>query len=405
MVLAKLKTVLVTRAANGGAEAGKYFDGGGLLLLVKPDGRASWVFRYERSGKRREMELGALADVGLAAARKLAAVHRDTLAHDGDPLESRHHVRRAVATERARAVTFRQAAETFIASRGATGNGKHNKQWTATLERYAFPQIGNVAVADVDRPGVLAVLEPIWHAKHETARRVRQRIEAVLDAAHVRGQRTAENPARRLALRPVLGDRRVAVEHHPFLPWAEVPAFLKRLRAQEGLAARALELAILTATRTNAVLGARWEEFDGDMWTVPKERMKGKEGSRRAHRVPLSAPAMALLKELRPIAQPPFVFPGAREGKSLSGMAMLMTLRRMQRTDFTVHGFRSSFRSWCADNGKMRELAEAGLAHAVKGVEGAYLRSDIYDARRVLMAEWGAFCDHAPAVGGGAKGA
>ncbi len=393
MALAKLKTLFVNRAAGGSVPAGTYGDGGGLWLLVQEGGSASWLYRFTLDGRRRVMGLGSLAAVGLADARALAAGHRATVAQGGDPLTSRREARQAAAIERARTVTFKAAAETFIASRGAAGNGKHNAQWSATLERYAFPVIGEMPVADIGRPDVLAVVEPIWLTKHETARRVRQRIEAVLDAAHARGQREAENPARWLALKPVLGNRRPAVEHHAALPWREVPAFLKRLKGQDGLGARALELAIYTACRSGEVLGARWDEIDGATWTVPAERMKGREARRRAHRVPLSKPAVALLQELQSIARPPFVFHGLRDGRPLSGMAMLMTLRRMQRTDITAHGFRSTFRDWCADHGKPRELAEAALAHVVEGVEGAYLRSDMFEARRALMTEWGAFCD------------
>ena len=333
MALAKLKIALVNRASAGTAQPGKYGDGGGLWLVCKEGGNASWVFRYTLDGRRREMGLGSVAAVGLAEARRIAGEHRYTLAEGNDPMGERREARRAAARERARDVTFRQAARPYVASRGTAGNAKHNKQWTTTLETHAFPVLGNMAVADVDRAALLRVLEPIWAGKHETARRVRQRIEAILDAAHARGQREESNPARWLSLKPVLGvRRRPAVEHHPAMPWRDVPAFLKDLKQQGGPGARALELTILTALRSGEVLGARSEEFDDETWVVPAERMKGKVGSRRAHRVPLSEPALEILKQLRRHARPPCVFFGLKKGKPLTKMAMLLTLRRMNRS-------------------------------------------------------------------------
>jgi integrase len=394
MALAKLKMALVNRAIAGTARPGKHGDGGGLWLVVKDGGNASWVFRYALDGRRHEMGLGSVAAVGLAEARRIAGGHRFTLAEGNDPMGERRDARRAAALERARHVSFRQAAEAHIASRGTAGNRKHNGQWTTSLARYAFPVLANMAVADVDRAAVLRVLEPIWTNRHETARRVRQRIEAILDSAHARGQREEANPARWLSLKPVLGvRRRPAVVHYPAMPWRDVPAFLKDLKQQGGLGARALELTILTSLRSGEVLGARWEEFDGETWTVPPERMKGKVGSRRAHRVPLSKPALEILKQLRRHTRSPCVFPGRKDGKPLTKMAMALTLRRMNRDDITTHGFRSSFRSWAADTGQSREAAEAALAHRVGGVEGAYMRSDLIDARRELMAAWAAYSD------------
>ena len=394
MALAKLKIALVNRASAGTAQPGKYGDGGGLWLVCKEGGNTSWVYRYTLDGRRREMGLGSVAAVGLAEARRIAGDHRYTLAEGNDPMGERRDARRAAALERARDVSFRQAAKAHIAARGAAGNRKHNRQWTASLERYAFPVLGNMAVADVDRAAMLRVLEPIWQTRHETARRVRQRIEAILDAAHARGQRGENNPARWLSLKPVLGVRpRPAVVHYPALPWRDVPQLMRDLKQVDRLAARSLELTISTACRTSEVLGMRWDEIDGDVWTIPAARMKGKEGRRRPHRVPLSKPALAILKHLHRQARPPCVFPGRKDGKPLTSMAMLLTLRRMNRDDITTHGFRSSFRSWAADTGQSREAAEAALAHRVGGVEGAYMRSDLIDARRELMAAWAAYSD------------
>jgi integrase len=255
-----------------------------------------------------------------------------------------------------------------------------------------YPRFGQVAVAAIDTALVTDALEPIWTAKPETAGRVRGRIESILDWAKARGFRDGENPARwRGHLDALLPDRRKLrrVVHHAALPYVEAPAFINELRQREAIAARALEFAILTAGRTSEVLGARWPEIQGETWIVPSNRMKAAV----EHRVPLCRRAVELLAQLP--REDEFVFIGARSGRPLSNMALLVLLRRMGRGDLTAHGFRSTFRDWCAEcTGYPREVAEAALAHAIESkVEAAYRRGDLFEKRRRLMEEWGSYCE------------
>ena len=302
-----------------------------------------------------------------------------------------------------KAITFRSAANSYLASHAASWrNAKHRAQWGSTLETYAYPHLGDVPAAEVATGHVLAALEPIWRVKPETAARLRGRIEAVLDYARARSWREGENPAAwRGHLCELLPSRfKIApTGHHAALPWKEAGAFLAALRAQPGIGARALEFAILTAARSGEVLGATWGELDlgAKVWTVPGSRMKGG----REHRVPLSAPALAVLAGMAKLqggSEPAaHVFPGGNPGKPLSAMAMTMVLRRMKRADMTVHGFRSTFRDWTAEQtGVAREVAEAALAHATGDkVEAAYLRSDFFEKRRKLMEAWAGYCGRA----------
>lgn len=380
-------TDLKARKATPGIHA----DGRGLYLLVKPSGARSWFLRYQMDGRRREMGLGPYPAVTLErarekvqAARALMAEHRDPLAHRGDRSPRK----------------FRTAAEELIKARRPTWqNAKHAAQWEATLETYAFPVLGDLAVSHIGTDEVLRVLNPIWTEKPETATRVRQRIEAVLDYAGARGWREGDNPARwRGHLDKLLAKRTevAAVEHHAALPWQEMAAFMTTLRQEQGTAARALEFTILTACRTGEVLGARWPEVDLEarLWTVPAERMKGRKTQRRPHRVPLSEPALTLLRSLPRIEGEEHVFPGGKQGKPLSTMAMLAVLRRMGRADLTTHGFRSTFRDWAAESTHFpRELAEGALAHVLKNkAEAAYQRGDLVERRRELMDAWAGWC-------------
>jgi len=290
--------------------------------------------------------------------------------------------------------------ELLKAHRAGWRNGKHAAQWEATLKTYAEPVIGALPVQAVDTALVLKVLEPIWTAKPETASRLRQRIEKILDFAKVRGYRDGENPARWRGhldkLFPAISKVRT-VQHHAALPYEALPAFLATLREQEGMAARALEFAILTAARTGEVIGARWSEIDlkTKVWTVPPERMKaGKQ-----HRIPLSHRALAILKAAKPTnettaVRQQYVFVGGKPGLPLSNMAFLMLLRRMKRDDLTAHGFRSTFRDWCAEQTNFpSEIAEMSLAHTVgNNVEAAYRRGDMFERRRELIKSWSAFC-------------
>jgi len=383
-------------------------DGGGLYLRISRTGAKSWVFRYQLDGKRRDMGLGPYPDISLAEARGRASEHRK-LRHDGiDPLEAREAQRQAQRLCVARGRTFREVAEEFI-NRNEAGwrNGKHRQQWRSTLDTYVYPVFGELPVAAIDNGLVVQALDPIWATKPETASRVRGRIEAVLDAATVRGFRQGPNPAQwkgNLAhILPARGKVQKVV-HHAALPINEMPEFLATLRRRDGMAARALEFAILTAGRTGEVLGARWREIDlaAKVWTVPAERMK----AGREHRVPLSDACIAVLDQVRPLAlmkdgMPDLsapVFPGPRRALPMSNMTMLMLLRRMSRDDLTAHGFRSTFSDWAAERTAYpREVVEMALAHTIGNkVEAAYRRGDLFEKRRKLMEAWAGFCEAHP---------
>jgi integrase len=374
----KLTALKVGRALT----AGMYADGAGLYLQVTGTGAKSWIHRYSIRGKAREMGLGSLSAVSLADARTRAAACR-ALRQDGvDPIEARKADRAQAALDDAKAITFKEAAQRYIAAhRPGWKNPKHALLWENTLATYAEPAIGKISVQAVDTGLVLRVLEPIWRTKPETAGRVRGRIEVILDWAKSRGLRQGENPARwRGHLQYQLPARSKVrrVKHHPALPYAELPGFMAELREQEGIGARALEFTILTAARTGEIIGAKRSEASAadKLWTVPAERMKaGKE-----HRVPLSDT---------------FVFGGGKLGKPLSNMTMAAVLRRMGYANVTVHGFRSTFRDWAAERTNFQnEVVEMALAHAVSNrVEAAYRRGDLFEKRRQLMAEWSNFCD------------
>jgi integrase len=390
----KLKAIALERLAK---KPGLHGDGGGLYLRVTSATARSWVFRYMLAGKAREMGLGSYPEITLAQARTAATEARQIKAQGRDPVELRTAVRAQERADAARAVTFRQCAERYIAAREAAWrNSKHAAQWSATLETYVMPTVGDLPVQSVDVALVHRILDPIWSVKPETASRVRGRMEAILDWAATRGYRQGENPARWKGHLENLFPRRSKVrrvEHHAALPFAEISAFMTVLRSEEGLGALALQLTIMTAARTGEVIAAKWSEIDleGETWTVPAERMKGG----REHRVPLSKPALAILRERhKAAAGSEYVFPGAQKRKPLSNMAMLQTLRRMGRGDLTVHGFRSTFRDWAAERTTYpAEVAEAALAHVVGDkVEAAYRRGDLFDKRRKLMAAWAVFC-------------
>lgn len=397
----KLTSLGVARAKAPGL----YSDGGGLNLQISASGARSWIFRYQYAGRRRYMGLGGAAIVGLADARQKAADARKLISEGKDPIESAQAQVAVTAAKKAGATTFQEAAQRYIASH-ATGwrNAKHAAQWQSTLETYAFPVFGGAPVAAIDVAMVLKALEPIWTDKTETARRLRGRIEAILDWAAARGMRTGDNPARwRGLLMHLLPKRPMAsaVKHHPALPYTRMGEFITALRLQGGTAARALEFLILTAGRTSEITGARWQEIDiGDAtWIIPADRIKaGKE-----HRVPLSAPALEIIRALAETRHGEFVFPGGRRGRPLSNMAMAGVLKRMGRDTITVHGFRSSFRDWAAEQTNYpHEVAEMALAHTVGDkVEAAYRRGDLFDKRKRIMADWAKYCARIEkAVGG-----
>ena len=396
-------------------------DGGGLYLRVAPirrdadgkekPGSKAWVFRFQLDGERRDMGLGPYPDISLAEARRRATEHRNQRRDGIDPLNAKTAQRQAQRLAVAKGRTFRQCAAQFIEkNRAGWRNPKHRQQWENTLATYVYPVIGDLPVAAIDAGLVVQVLDPIWTEKPETASRVRGRIEAVLDAATVRGFRQGPNPAQwkgNLAHILPAHSRIRKVAHYAALPFDEMPQFLAALRTRDGMAARALEFAALTAARTGEVLGARWGEFDlaAKVWTVPANRMK----AGREHRVPLSEAALAVLEQVRPLAlmkdgkpDPAApVFPGPRRALPLSNMAMLMLLRRMKRDDLTAHGFRSTFSDWAAERTAYpREVVEMALAHAIENrVEAAYRRGDLFDKRRRLMDAWAQYCNKGSGAG------
>jgi integrase len=378
----KILTPTRIRALSG---AGRYADGNGLYLVVDPSGAKRWVLRTVIQGRRRDMGLGGLSSVSLADAREKAASYRRLARDGGDPVAERRNVKRVVPT-------FREAALSVHANHAEVWkNAKHGQQWINTLSTYAFPLLGERRVDQIETPDVLRVLAPIWLKKPETARRVMQRVRSVFDWAKVAGFRSGDNPVewvvRGLPKQP---DRS---GHHAALPYAEVPAFVRALRAADvGEATQlAFEFLVLTAARTNEVLGAKWNEisFDECAWTIPGVRMKGG----REHRIPLTPRCVEILRRAKELCGPSeFVFPGRSGNKPLSNMVFLMVLRRM-KFDITAHGFRSAFRDWAAERTNFpREVCEMALAHVIKNkVEAAYRRGDLLEKRRDLMATWAAF--------------
>lgn len=367
------------------AGPGCHVDGRGLMLVVKPSGARSWILRYQLRGRRRDLGLGPWPEVTLAEARDKALAARRLVKAGRDPLAERSRVP---------GLTFQPAAEALIESkRPGWRNAKHAAQWGSTLAAYAYPKLGALEVKAIDTAAVLEVLRPIWAGKPETASRVRQRIEAVLDYAAAAGARTGDNPARWRGhldhLLPKPGKVR-AVEHHAALPWQEAPSFMAALAKREGVAAQALAFTILTAARSGEVRGMTWGELDlaAALWTVPAGRIKaGKE-----HRVPLVSAARALLGE--PGDPGELVFPSpAKADAPLSDMTLAAVLKRMKRDDLTVHGFRSTFRDWAGEaTAHPREVIEAALAHRLKDkAEAAYARGDLFTKRRKLMEDWDAF--------------
>ena len=364
----------------------------GLYLDVRKVGaNASWLLRYTVNGVARDTGLGSARDITLAAARRLARDRREALAAGKDPHQEKMAAREAAKAEAKaaaiRAITFREVAEALIETReGAWKNDKHRQQWRSTLTTYAYPVIGSKAPADITTEEVLAILKPIWTTKAETATRVRQRIETVLNAARVQGLRSGQNPA---TLRGHLDHylpkvpKAKRVEHHAALAYDRLPAFWSELTQRDGLASKALQLLILTATRTGEILGAQWSEFDlkKNVWTIPAERMKGG----KEHRIPLSKPLLELLASIPRDENSDAMFP-------LSNMALLALLKRM-KVEVTAHGFRSSFSDWCAEQTTYpAEVREMALAHAVgNAVEAAYRRGDLYQKRVSVMDDWSAF--------------
>ena len=366
-------------------EPGRYSDGEGLILNLISPGRGSWMVRVQANGKRRDIGLGALADIGLGEAREAARkIRKDTRAGI-DVLAERKKERIVVPT-------FRDAAKQVHAEhKAAWKSGKHQTQWIATLEAYVFPALGDRLVAEIEGPAIRDVLSPIWLTKPETARRVRQRIGAVLDWAYAKGFRSSEAPMRSLARGLPRQPKKQG--HFAALPFADVPAFLTSLRARATVGRLALEFLILTAARSGEVRGCGWSEIDpkARLWTIPGERMK----AGKMHVVPLSGAALDVLERAQLLRSPvsDLVFPGQNPKRTISDMTLLKVLRD-RNAGVTVHGFRSAFRDWVAEETAYPgEVAEAALAHAIPNkVEAAYRRTDFLEKRKALMADWAAFC-------------
>jgi integrase len=384
---------------------GDHPDGGGLYLQIRQGTGGlsrSWLFRFTRNGRQRYMGLGPLHTRSLAEARQRARDARKLLLDGIDPIDARDAHRATQRVSAATTITFEKAAERYIDAQSAGWRGaKVESDWRGTLRDYAFPALGALPVAAIDTGLVMRAIEELWKTKTETASRLRGRIENVLDWATTRGFRQGENPARwKGHLENLLPKRSKVrrVEHHAALPYPDMPGFMTDLRQRGGAAARAFELAILCASRSGEVINAKWSEFDlaERVWIIPASRMK----AGREHRVPLSDAAMAILEQM--MQQAPFglsginphVFPGRGGGKPLDPVAFFRVLRRMGRGELTAHGFRSSFRDWCAERTAFpSEVAEMALAHTVGDkVEAAYRRGDLFQKRRGLMEAWSGFC-------------
>ncbi|MBV8470702.1 MAG: integrase arm-type DNA-binding domain-containing protein [Burkholderiaceae bacterium] len=393
--MARKATELTALQVKNLTKPGMHFVGAvpGLALQVLPTGGRTWILRATMGGKRRDMGLGGYPEVTLAQAREDARNARDKVRQGIDPVEQGREARNQLKASQAAALTFKQCAESYIKThRAAWKSAKHGQQWENSLAQHVFPVFGGLLVHDVSLPHVMKVLEPIWTTTNETAVRVRGRIELILDWAGARGYRSKENPARwrghldKLLPKPSKVNQ---AGHHAALPVSEAAAFMVKLRASEGMGARALEFAILTAARSGEVRGATWAEFNFEemTWTVPAGRIKaGKE-----HRVPLTNAAVDLLNALPRMAGTELVFPAPRGGM-LSDMTLSAVMRRL-KVPATVHGFRSTFRDWVGERTSYPgDMAEMALAHAIGDkTEAAYRRGDMVERRRMMMDDWAAF--------------
>ena len=396
----KLTAIQVAKLTKPGV----YADGGNLYLQITPAGVKSWLFRFMLDGKPQAMGLGPVHTVSLKEARELALEKRRILLSGSNPLALKQQEIAAAKLANAKKLSFDQCAESYIeAHRASWRNAKHASQWTSTIKTYASPFIGLLPVADVDTDAIVRCLTPIWETKNETASRLRGRIESILSWATTSGLRTGENPARwKGHLKNLLATikKKADGKHHPSLPWPQLPGFYKSLQQCEGIAARALEFAILTACRSGDVRGATWGEIDfkRSVWVIPAERIKMK----REHEVPLSEQAIKLLKATPKVGK--FIFPGIG-GEQMSDMTLGAVIKRMNKDKeiwsdpnykkpITVHGFRTTFRMWAAEQtDHPREVAEHALAHQLpNAVERAYQRGTQFPKRVALMKEWSAYC-------------
>lgn len=393
----KIAKELSAKAVEKKKAPGMHAVGGvpGLHLQISGDQGRSWILRYSFNKKRRDAGLGPYPLVSLAEAREIARdMHRD-IRNGIDPIVKRNAARSAQEKEQASKVTFERASTDFLKMKLVEmKNTKHRQQWENTLSQYAYPIIGNMLVDQIEPSDILRVLTPIWQEKTETANRLRGRIERVLEWCKVMKYRSGENPARwKDNLKELLPapSRISSTKHHQALHRRDIPDFMIELRSRKGIAARAVEFAILTAARSGEVRGATWEEIDlaEKTWTIPAERMKASE----EHIVPLSNDAVKLLRSLPRLAGTNLLFPSPNGKSQLSDMTLLKVLRRME-VPATVHGFRSSFKDWSAEETThSNEVSEMALAHKISNkVEGAYRRGDLLKKRRKLMEDWARYC-------------
>ncbi|NDB69264.1 MAG: site-specific integrase [Methylocystaceae bacterium] len=377
------------------AKPGRYSDGGGLWLVVSKTLAKKWVYRFTISGKVSETGLGGYPTVSLTEARELAAEARKLSSAGVSPVVAKREAKAAAI--KAIKPPFGKIADDLIAAKSSEWrNDKHKAQWQTTLKKYCTP-IWSKPVDEIETADVLAILTPLWKRTPETASRLRGRIEAVLNAAKVQGYRTGENPAAWRGHLAHIFPKREKISlrrHHTAMAYEEIPALIARLSQEKTMAARALEIAILTASRTGEVLGAKWAEINlqTKVWEIPARRMKAGV----LHRVPLSESVIQHLEKLKVVRVDDFVFPGKKAKRPLANNSMLVLLRAIgiEPEKATVHGFRSTFRDWCGNETHFpREIAEAAIAHTIQGVEAAYRRSDALEKRRALMQAWAQYCE------------
>jgi integrase len=395
--MARRPAPLSARRVESLRKPGMTADGAGLYFRVTPTGGRSWIFRYMLDGKRHDLGLGSYATVTLADARERALSARRQLVDKIDPIAEKARAALERKKRVATVMTFAQCAEAYVAAhRASWRNPRETAQWSASLRDYIHPVLGELPVEAVDVALVMKILDPLWSTKNETGTRVRSRIEVVLDWAAARGYRQADNPARwRGHLENLLPkpSRVQRVVHHAALPYERVPDVIAQLRLLDGIGARALEFLILTAGRLGEVIGARWSEINlgNRVWILPGERMK----SGREHRVPLSNGAAAIIEKMQAIRLDDSLFPSTKPGAKISYLPLSLALKKACPEKVTMHGFRSSFREWCAEQTAFpAEVAELALAHQVgTKVEQAYMRSDLFQKRRQLAEAWARYCD------------
>lgn len=369
-------------------------DGEGLYLAISKTGTASWLYRYMSDAKAKTVGLGGYPVVPLKQAREKAQALREARTDGIDPVQAKKENAREEKLKQAQSKTFQACADLFIEhSRASWKNEKHLQQWRNSLSTYAIPIIGKNAIGNIHTDDIVRILAPIWQSKHETATRLRARIESILAWATVHGWRTGDNPARLKGnMEFLLPKVRVTdKKHHASLPFEQLPTFMKDLQVQNGMSRYSLEFLILSAARTEEVVSCTWDEIDLTkcIWTIPAARMKAGV----SHRVPLGKRALEILKTIKPFSGEKYVFKTGHKDVAMSTGAMAMLLRRMSVTDVTVHGMRSTFRNWAGEKTSYPfEVCEQALAHRLPdAVAAAYLRSDFFDKRVNLLQDWETF--------------